>query len=188
MVNDLKENVIANEDHDHVNTNRNRISKSPYVLCQFNDLKIWSLIDSGSQVTAISENCYNELSQKTQLLELLVTNIVLSLAIGKRTTSIKKQIQFEIEIDGMVITQIFLIVPTNKRGNDFLFKNSIIIHYWNTQIKIKNKIVHEHLVLFDRSSTERILLEKENDVTRIYIIQRENFCVQNILINRIIMK
>ena len=147
-------------------------------------IKVWSLIDSGSQITAISEKFYNELTKGSKLLELPVANVVVSVAIGRKTTSVKKQVQIEFVIDKMDITQIFLVVPflTSQiiLGNDFLFKNGIIIDYWNNQIKIKNVIVSDDLVLFDRSGLERMLLGKEDDVTCIYIINKE----QNILYNK----
>ena len=53
-------------------------------MCTLNNNKIQCLIDSGSQVTAISEKVYENLYKNKKLLELPVTNVMVSVAIRKK--------------------------------------------------------------------------------------------------------
>ena len=56
----FKQGIIRNEDHD-INQKINKIPKSPHIMCTLNNNKIQCLIDSGSQVTAISEKVYENI-------------------------------------------------------------------------------------------------------------------------------
>lgn len=168
---DLSKNIIENKDHDAEKLCK--IAVSPHILCTLNNNNHWALIDSGSQITAISEHFYNEIKSYNKFLELPVSNIMVTTAIGKKSTSIKKQIMLELEINKCIVSHIFLIIPflTSKiiLGNDFHLSNGLIIDYWNKQIRIKNQIIPENLVLFEGNYLEKLFLSKKDDVTCIYI-------------------
>lgn len=81
------------------------------IILTIKSVPLLALIDSGSQITAISEEIYKYLLLHGKLTELPVSNVILFTAIGKKSTTIKKQILCEIEIGGQIIQSRFLIVP-----------------------------------------------------------------------------
>lgn len=68
FINDLSKNIIENEGHTVPRINK--IPASPKILCELENSKIWALLDSGSQITAISENLHNKLKDLITLTEL----------------------------------------------------------------------------------------------------------------------
>lgn len=101
--------------------------------------------------------------------------MTVSVAIGKKATTIKKQTLLQIKIDGETFEFIFLIIPylASKLilGNDFNLSIGLIINYWHRSIQIKNKIINSSVTLFEPSSLERLRLPKKDDQTCIYIIK-----------------
>lgn len=69
------------------------------------------LLDSGSQVTAISEDFYKQLTSQNKLSTLPVSNLYVTTAIGKKTTTIKYQAFLEIKIESRKSNYPFLVVP-----------------------------------------------------------------------------
>ena len=70
------------------------INKTPFlshILCKLEEQLVWALVDSGSQVTAISEDFYSKIKKDKRILELPVTNITVSTAIGSKMMSVKKK-------------------------------------------------------------------------------------------------
>ena len=82
FIEELDFDIINNESQQ--NNDANKIPKSPHLLCKINNINILALIDSGSQVTAISEILYERLKEDKKLLELPIANVTVSTAIGKR--------------------------------------------------------------------------------------------------------
>lgn len=52
--------------------------------------EVWALVDSGSYITCISDDFYKMLLVLKKVYELPVTNVVVSVAVGKKATIIKK--------------------------------------------------------------------------------------------------
>ena len=76
-----------------------KIAQSPHVLIKIFEQKAWFLVDSGSQICAVSENFYDLISQNNnKILELPVANMIVSTAIGKKRTSIRKKVYLNFEI------------------------------------------------------------------------------------------
>ena len=174
IVNELSKEIDDKNQHDKQNLVK-KVPPSPHLLCIAYNKKIWALIDTGSQVSAISEEFYNEIKKSEKLLELPVANMVVSVAIGKKSTTIKKQTLLQIIIDNVTFEFIFLVVPflANKMilGNDFHLKIGLIINYWCRNIQIKNRIVSPSSVLFELSGSERLIVTKEKNQTCIYIVK-----------------
>ena len=174
IVNELSREIDDKDQHDKKNLVK-KVPPSPHLLCTIYNKKNWALIDTGSQVSAISEEFYNEIKKSKKLLELPVANMVVSVAIGKKSTTIKKQTLLQILMDNGTFEFIFLVVPflTNKMilGNDFHLKIGLIINYWRRNIQVKNRIVSPSSVLFEPSGSERLILTKEKNRTCIYIVK-----------------
>ena len=63
-----------------------------------NGLQTWALLDTGAQVTCISEKFYNNLSN-SNIREMPTSNVYITTAIGKKPITIKKQIFVEIRVN-----------------------------------------------------------------------------------------
>lgn len=90
--------------------NRNAIPPSPHLLVKINHSETWALIDTGSQVTAISETFYEKIKDVKKFHELPVSSIVAT-AIGKKGTSVEKQVLFDFFIRNYCSSFIFLVIP-----------------------------------------------------------------------------
>ena len=152
----------------------NRIALSPHLLIKLNNIETWSLLDTGSQITAISETFYEKVKQNSKILELPVSNVTVSTAIGKKGIAVKKQVKVEIEIDTYKSYFVFLIIPHLSSevvlGNDWNLANGSIINYNNKTIQIKENIISRALVMFEFNTSEKILTTNEGDNIAIYII------------------
>ena len=198
FIEELDFDIINNEGQQ--NNDASKIPKSPHLLCKINNINILALIDSGSQVTAISEILYERLKEDKKLLELPIANVTVSTAIGKKMTNVKKQISVKIEICDCTLSATMLVIPFLSSnvvlGNDFLLRNGIVIDYWYKRIKIKNETIPASAVLFERDCREKLFSSETNDKIRIYIIkwdeikdqkgsnENENFSTQSRLIAR----
>lgn len=84
-----------NDSVDDGNKNKNATIKHllcPRIIMLFFSVPVQALLDTGSQITAISEEFAKYLSLHGKLDELLVSNIVIYTAIGRKDTTIKKQV------------------------------------------------------------------------------------------------
>ena len=97
------------------------------------------LLDSGSQITAISEDFYKELPTQERLSSLPVSNLYVTTAIGKKSTTIKKQIWLDIELGGRILSCPFLVIPFLTSsvilGNDWMLRHEVILNYKSQTIK-----------------------------------------------------
>lgn len=111
-----------------------------------------ALIDSGSQITCMSEDFYKELILKTVVEELPTTNMQVITAISQKKTTIKKQIRVTFHISTMKYDSIFLIIPHLSSkiifGNDWLFNNKIVLDYEKESIIIDGKMCDGDQVIF----------------------------------------
>ena len=86
---DLAYDVVNTEDLVKSN-HTNKFKQSPHLLCAVMGFDTYALIDTGSQVTAISESFYDKIKKHVKIRELPVANISVITAIGKKATCIKK--------------------------------------------------------------------------------------------------
>ena len=173
LVRDLEKGIIDNKDRH--NTNKlNKIPQSPQLKIKINDVDTWALVDTGSQITAVSEKFYETIKCKNKIHEMPVSNVIVSTAIGNKNTTVKKQILLDFECDGYINNHICLIIPYLASdiilGNDWNLKNGIVINYNNQSIRIKEKIISSSPVLFERGISEKICTSQNRETTFIYII------------------
>ena len=82
-VDELEQGIIEKTDSQR-ESKINKIPLSPHLLLKFKVIETWTLIDTGSQITAISEIFYEKLNKNGKLLEMPVSNMIISTAIGKK--------------------------------------------------------------------------------------------------------
>lgn len=96
------------------NINKQNASKFPIcprlVVCLF-AVPTSALLDTGSQITAMSDTLYEYLKKYNNITELPVSNVVLLTAIGKKGTFVKKQVLCELQIGELKYQTSFLVVP-----------------------------------------------------------------------------
>nr|CAI5850548.1 unnamed protein product [Callosobruchus analis] len=105
--------------------------KSPMFSARIQGKLVNVLIDSGSQVSAVSEKLIKHFSgQNDEVLPVLpVSNVSISVAIGAKSLKIKEQVLLPIEIDGKVVEVICLVVPNLNQdvilGCDWLISEKV---------------------------------------------------------------
>lgn len=169
---DLEYGIQAEKDQAH--STLNKILKSPHLLVTIGDINTWSLIDTGSQISVISLEFYNTLKNKMNLLELPVSNMTVSTAIGKKSTTIKKQVSLSFEIGSRKFAFIFVVVPflTSQiiLGNDLHLRYGTIINYQNQTVCIGGNIIPNAFTWFEKSASDRVKVSNEKGNTLVYII------------------
>ena len=172
FVDDLEEGIVSNSDQRERNTFC-KINPSPHLFLQIKHLTAWALLDTGSQITAMSESFYEKLKEKYKLNVLPVSNIFVSTAIGQKNTTIKKHILVDFQIDEFTSSFVFVVIPHLScdiiLGNDWNLKNGTVIDYKNTTIQLKGKIVALKSVMFEPRTSDKILLSQNEDKIFIYL-------------------
>lgn len=127
--NDLFENVTDVNDNKEVS----KFPPCPRITACIIAVPISALIDTGSQITAVSETFYQYLKTYHKVVELPVSNVTILTAIGKKLTHIKKQILCEIQIGSFKSQASFLVIPHLSNqvilGNDWLLLNRVLVDY-----------------------------------------------------------
>lgn len=164
------------------------IPRCPRLIVQFFSIPIKTLIDTGSQITAMSEECYEYLSKHNNFSQLPVTNLSLFTAIGKHSTRIKKQIIYNMQIGKEIYQSCFLIVPKLSNpvilGNDWLQKNNVILNYPDSAMIINGNRVNNSLIFFDKiNKHQSSVLEGNKDIIYIQGINEKNLLNENNKIN-----
>lgn len=133
-----------------------------------------ALIDTGSQVTAISEELFNQLEAKNKLYTLPVSNVIVIPAIGKKATTVKKQVLLEMVIDNQKLDYPCLVIPHLANqiilGNDWLLRNNVIINYNNRSIEVNCIRVCKSKVSFEWETLNKLVSSTSNNVMVIQII------------------
>lgn len=128
----------------------------PHLKVLVGERQMSVLLDSGSQVSAVSESFYKELLLKGEIRELPVTNLVISTAIGKKSTTIKRQIFIRIQIENMTTESSFFVVPylTSEiiLGHDWLSRNKVIMDYDRKIITVQGRQLAETVVTFRKGN------------------------------------
>jgi hypothetical protein len=92
--------------------NVEKLNSCPMVRICIGNQRISAVIDTGSQISLLSEELYLELrSEGVEGLELGVQNAVLVSAFGNKSKRIRVQAMIPIRIDDIVMDHIFLISP-----------------------------------------------------------------------------
>lgn len=151
------------------------VSTCPYVRICLDDKMYWSLLDSGSQISGISEKLYEQLIQSENVLELSVANVHVAPALGRKAVAVKKQVLVKMRIGEIICDHIFLVIPFLTTavilGHDFLCKNGAVLDYRNMVISIRSVIVDQSLVMFDGESADRLTVSQCDQMTYLTIIE-----------------
>lgn len=158
-----------------VNKDRSSTPPCPRMTLLIFSVPVQVLIDTGSQITAISEDCHNYLILHGKFVELPICNITLLTAIGKKPTTIKKQVSCSVIIDDQIINTHLLVVPRLSNpiilGNDWLLKNKGIINYEKCEILINGIRIIDRSVNFGKIINKEIKnVRNPNDIEYIQTI------------------
>ena len=81
----------------------------------------------------------------------------------------------DLQIDNWKDSFVFVVIPflsTNViLGNDWNLHSGLIVDYNKREIYTKDKRISNASVLFEKSTSDRILLSKKDDITMIYLIE-----------------
>nr|CAI5861741.1 unnamed protein product [Callosobruchus analis] len=106
----------------------------PTVEATFGGVRVCCLVDSGSQVTGVSENFLKQLVRMDESIPRMPCKcVVLSGAIGNKSTVGREQVYLTFELGGREFEYCFLVIPGLVRniilGCDWLRDNSLIINF-----------------------------------------------------------
>lgn len=86
--------------------------KCPEVAIKLNEVSVIALIDTGSEISALSEEWFNQHKEELKPYEMLrMHNTVVKGAIGSKSKNITRQILIKTEIGGRIDDCVFVIVP-----------------------------------------------------------------------------
>lgn len=165
FVRDISNEINRKEDLDNYN-NIDTKAKCPHIRMCIDGKCVTALLDSGSQVSAVSEWFYRELVSKNSVQELPVNNLMVSTAIGRKSTPIRRQIFITSQIEDMIFAHLFVVVPylTSNiiNGHDWLVGNEVILDYKRNSIEIRGKVLKSSSVVFKRGTSEICVEDKGN--------------------------
>ena len=163
ILGDLKNDVVQDGNAEVVPT-VSKLEKCLMLIVTVFNFPVSALVDTGSQVTRISEEFHDYLMQHGDILELPVTNCILLTAIGKKPTRIKKQVLLNIRIGTCEKLVTFLVVPglSNKIifGNNCLLDDEVILDFKNRKIIVDFYDVPCKLMLYGRPSVRERIINK----------------------------
>lgn len=112
--------------------------KSPIIQGDICNEKVEILLDSGSEVSAISQDFYERIKSKQNIPILPVTNRSIMIAIGAKPYRIKNQVLLTIILDKIKFDVPCLIIP--KLNRDILF-GSDWMKVFSAELDFKNKML-----------------------------------------------
>lgn len=136
------ENLLCVEDEQ---INKNDVVM-PIIQGKIGNNEIGILIDSGSEISAIAEDHFNNIKDDIRAPVLPVAGVSISLAVGGKMQRVKHQVLLPIRIDDIRFEVVCLIVPKLNRevllGSDFLSKHKAQLNFNDLTLKMSldNKI------------------------------------------------
>lgn len=86
--------------------------KCPELEIYLNNVPAVALIDTGSQINALSAEWFHKNKNRMGKLNLLrLTNTVVKGSVGKKSKQITQQVLLEVNIGDVVVDSVFIIVP-----------------------------------------------------------------------------
>lgn len=153
-------------------------STCPHAIIFILNIPMSTLLDSGSQVTCISEAFYAYLSKLSKLTELPVANIVVLTAIKETPTPVRKQVMLEIKVEELKVSAVFLVIPHLSSslivGSDWLLRLRAIIDFSSRSLTINGTVIPPELVSFGRPPSECLSVSEDDDYTYIQILRVNN--------------
>nr|AKD28118.1 pol polyprotein [Glypta fumiferanae] len=109
---------------------------------------------------------------------------MVSTAIGKKATSISRQVLIQTIIEGKSIEYPFLVVPYLTSdvilGHDWLSRNRVIINYDEGTVTIRGKLLSSTSVEFERSPSHTLVCSQRGDTTYVFVINVNEILANNI--------
>lgn len=138
-------------------------------------MKVSALLDTGSQVTCISEEFFKQLNMKTNLETLPVSKVMVIPAIGKKSVTVRQQVFLELNLGNQKILYSCLVIPhlCNQLilGNDWLLKNHVIVDYKNRTLEVNGIRICRPIVSFDLDPLNKLVSSTREGITTIQIIK-----------------
>ncbi|CAH1985307.1 unnamed protein product [Acanthoscelides obtectus] len=142
---------------------------SPTISIHIFGMLVEVLIDSGSDICAISEKFYSELSNLGKFPILPVIRGVISVAIGGETQKIKSQILIPVQLEGIDMDVNCLVIPQLNCnlifGSNWLSKHHARLDYQYSQLKLMIEGVSINTKLSFRIDPQKISINlcEKND-------------------------
>lgn len=126
------------DEEDDINF-QNKVIKCPRIMIELNNIKVEALIDTGSEVSGISETWYEDNKNKLGKFEILnVSNTTIKCATGTKSRLIRKQILLEAKINHIIYDIVLLVIPN-------LIKDCIIgidmLREWGGIINLPQEVI-----------------------------------------------
>lgn len=136
------------------------IHSCPHLVIKIGNIKVDALLDTGSEISAISEEFFKILKSDTTLNVLPVSGMQLTLAVSKKATLVKHQAFLSMLVDNIEINHQVLIVPgLNQQmllGSDWCRMNQVSINYSDQSIVVQGVGVAKGAMSFERGTSDRI--------------------------------
>ena len=160
FIKDLCWDVEGNEGSAEVEGNSPIIS--PGVRVEIFSQSHEMLIDSGSEVTCISEAAYTIFKKDNKFPELPVSNLAVYVAVGRKTVKIARKVYLNVKIWKFQINYSFLVVTGLSTdlimGADFLRTYGGIINFQNETFKLMGELIPKEFI------TYRSIVDRENNI------------------------
>ena len=102
---------IRDRDNDNFNIIY-KVKKCPEVRVTLNGVPTCALLDSGSQVNAVSEQWFKDNKKELGDLAMLrMSNTVIKGATGSKSKRVTQQILLTVQIEGLRVDSVFVVVP-----------------------------------------------------------------------------
>ena len=141
---DLRDELMVADNIDVILRN----NKCPEIKIMLNGVPTNALVDTGSQVNAISERWFSNNKKDLGRIEILkLSNTVIKGATGNKSKRITQQVLLTFQIGELKFDSVFVVVPELIRecilGFELLAKNGCVIDLSNKQIRIQGDHTHE---------------------------------------------
>ena len=111
--------------------NAGKLAACPKIKITFGDIHVEVILDTGSQVSVLSDDIFRQLKLQGSIMELPVQSVVLMSAFGNKTSRVKRQAMISFTINGDEFENNFLISPQlvspGILGADFLYEYKLSI-------------------------------------------------------------
>lgn len=142
---------------------------APFVDIEIEENTYKVLIDSGSDITAISEDFYKEISKEKQLPIIPVTAMSFSVAVGTKKHRVKRQVLLTAKIKGCEFDINSFVIPGLNQniifGSDWLTKFGVQLNFVNSTLNFNYRdhilTVNFQQINSTRLSTVNVCLKKE---------------------------
>ena len=154
---------------------------SPRMRVSVQSREISALIDSGSDITCVSEQFYESMKSCVDMPVLPVSNLVIFVAAGRKTITIRKMVQITIKFWKFEITHAYLVVPGLTTdviiGVDFLKKYGGVINFKNETFKLWGEKIPSDLICYKLSDSSQITGDDACYSLRLRLIDEQNATV-----------